>query len=160
MNHVRLRDVGRVPLDDGWLPGEIPPGPEIFRGSVIGPAVVAVVVAAVVFGVGRAYATCELSLDGCRNGENSSPDDRFFHSGNMRLNCAGILLSIGLSVKCRCLNINMFNYCINRLTGHFSVHLRKSPFDKKAIFPVSHAHFRALLLCRCQNTSKTVALSN
>ena len=115
--HVRLRDVGRAPLDNGWLPVVIPPGREIFRRPVVWPAVVVVAVAAIVIGVGRAYATCELC--GCRDGENSSPDDRFFHSGNMRLNCAGILLSSGFSVKYRWLIINMFRLFIGRLTRHF-----------------------------------------
>lgn len=115
--HVRLRDVGRAPLDEGWLSEVIPPWSEIFRWPVVGSAVVGVAVAAVVFGVGRAYATCELC--GCRDGENSSPDDRFFHSGNMRLNCARILLSSGLSVNSRWLIINMFKCFINRLSGRF-----------------------------------------
>jgi len=112
--HVRSHDVGRIaPLDDGWSPEVISSGPEIFRRPVIGPAVVGVAVAAVIFAIGRAYAACELC--GCSDGENSSPDDRFFHSSNMRLNCAGILRSIGLSVKSRCLFINMLKLFINRL---------------------------------------------
>ena len=114
---VRLRDVGRASLDGGSLAVVIPPRHEIFRWPVVGSSVVVVAVAAVVFGVGRAYATGELC--GCRDGENSSPDDRFVHSGNMRLNCAGILLLSGFSVKYRWLIINMFKLFINRLTRRF-----------------------------------------